>query len=387
MGVNIGNMFYSQSLLPVISEGFSLSEGQVFWVPVFLQMGLLTSLLFVLPAGDVWDRRLLLRGLAFGCSAAALSVVLSPNYYFLLAAFYCLGLCSLASYMLPAFVSGLIPVSERGHALGVLLGGQFSGILLSRFLSGVLADAFGWRSVYLLSSVLMLLIGVLWPRLIPRDRESVDVPYSQLLMSQLGLIRRFAVLRSACASQGFQFAAFVTVWTGLSLHLAGSPWFFGPAQIGAFGLVGLASILSAQFVGTLVDRNAAIWVIIGCTLSTLIGVLGLFFVGSSVVGLVCCLACIDFGVQGSYVANQSRVFSLDQASRSRLGSLLFVSAFSAAVVSGLSQVHLWPRWGWTGLLAFAVLLVLLAFVTQIPWRRPPQCVVESVMNDGSCDVS
>ena len=60
MGVNIGNMFYSQSLLPVISNGFDLPDGQVFWVPVFLQAGLLTSLIFLLPAGDIWDRRLLL---------------------------------------------------------------------------------------------------------------------------------------------------------------------------------------------------------------------------------------------------------------------------------------------------------------------------------------
>ena len=371
MGVNIGNMFYSQSLLPVISEGFGLPGGKVFWVPVCLQMGLLTSLIFVLPAGDIWDRRLLLRWLAFGCSASALAVVLSFNYQLALAAFYCLGLCSLTSYMLPAFLSGLIPPSERGHALGVLLGGQFSGILLSRFFSGVLADSFGWRSIYLVSSLLMLLIAFLWPRLIPRDVESVDVSYGQLLVSQLALIRRFAVLRSACASQGFQFAAFVMVWTGLSLHLAGAPWFFGSTQIGAFGLVGLASILSAQFVGMLVDRYGAFWVIIGCTLSTLMGVLGLFFVGSSTLGLLCCLAGIDFGVQGSYVANQSRVFSLDQASRSRLGSLLFVSAFSASVVSGLLQVRLWPVWGWYGLLTFAVLLVLIAFVSQIPLRRSP----------------
>ena len=271
--------------------------------------------------------------------------------------------------MLPAYLSGLIPQSERGHALGVLLGGQFSGILLSRFFSGVLADWFGWRSIYLVSSLLMLLIAFLWPRLIPRDVESVDVPYKQLLVSQLVLIRRFVVLRCACASQGFQFAAFVTIWTGLSLHLAGSPWFFGPAQIGAFGLVGLASILSAQFVGRLVDRYGAFWVIIGCTLSTLIGVLGLFLVGSSTLGLLLCLACIDFGVQGSYVANQARVFSLDESARSRLGSLLFVSAFSASVVSGLLQVRLWPVWGWSGLLTFAVLLVLIALVTQIPLRR------------------
>ncbi|MDC0310102.1 hypothetical protein OAL02_01845, partial [Synechococcus sp. AH-551-J03] len=89
MGVNIGNMFYSQSLLPVISEGFGLSDGQVFWVPVFLQAGLLTSLFFLLPVGDIWDRRVLLRWLAFGCSISALAVVLSFNYHVVLASFYC----------------------------------------------------------------------------------------------------------------------------------------------------------------------------------------------------------------------------------------------------------------------------------------------------------
>ena len=181
MGVNIGNMFYSQSLLPVISEGFGLPGGKVFWVPVCLQMGLLTSLIFVLPAGDIWDRRLLLRWLAFGCSASALAVVLSFNYQLALAAFYFLGLCSLTSYMLPSYLSGLIPQAERGHAFGVLFAGQFSGILLSRFFSGVFADWFGWKSIYLLSSLLMFLIGFLWPRLIPRDGETVDVSYRKLV--------------------------------------------------------------------------------------------------------------------------------------------------------------------------------------------------------------
>ena len=49
----------------------------------------------------------------------------------------------------------------------------------------------------------MLAIGFLWPRLIPKDGETVDVSYRKLLASQLQLIRRFIVLRCACASQGF----------------------------------------------------------------------------------------------------------------------------------------------------------------------------------------
>ena len=68
MGVSIGNMFYSQSLLPVISSAFDLPSGRVGVVPVMLQAGLLTSLVFLLPAGDLLDRRKMLRLIACGAS-------------------------------------------------------------------------------------------------------------------------------------------------------------------------------------------------------------------------------------------------------------------------------------------------------------------------------
>ncbi len=48
MGVNIGNMFYSQSLLPVISEGFDLPDGQgVLGSGVFANRALNVVIFFV----------------------------------------------------------------------------------------------------------------------------------------------------------------------------------------------------------------------------------------------------------------------------------------------------------------------------------------------------
>ena len=80
MGVSIGNMFYSQSLLPVISTAFGLPSGRVGVVPVMLQAGLLTSLVFLLPAGDCLDRRRILRLIACGASLSAFSIVLSRDF-------------------------------------------------------------------------------------------------------------------------------------------------------------------------------------------------------------------------------------------------------------------------------------------------------------------
>ena len=364
MGVSIGNMFYSQSLLPVISTAFGLPSGRVGVVPVMLQAGLLTSLVFLLPAGDCLDRRRILRLIACGASLSALSIVLSKDFSLLLVAFFCLGFCSLSSYILPAFVSGLVGSHERGFVIGRLLSGQFAGILFSRFFSGLMAHWFGWRSIYLISAVLMGGVALLWPRLIPPDTETVNEPYVRLISRQFSLFRRFDVLRKACASQGFQFAAFIVVWTGLSLRLANPPWSFGPAQIGAFGLVGLASITSSAWVGRMVDRFGASQVITGCSGMTLLGVIGLIVWDTSVVAILVSMCCIDFGVQGSYVANQSRVLSLDLAARSRLGALLFISAFGAAALSGVLLVRLWPIWGWHGVLYLALGLVLLAMLSQ-----------------------
>lgn len=52
---------------------------------------------------------------------------------------------------------------KQGQAVGTLTSGIVSGILLSRFISGAIADIAGWRAVYLTAACLMLVIaGVVW---------------------------------------------------------------------------------------------------------------------------------------------------------------------------------------------------------------------------------
>lgn len=368
MGVSISNIFYSQSLLSLISSTFDLTSGRVGVVPMVLQLGLLTAMVFVLPAGDLFDRRKMLRLIAGGASVSALLIALSSNFSLLLLSFYCLGFFTLSSYILPAFVSGLVPTHERGYVIGRLLSGHFAGMLLSRFFSGLVANLFGWRSIYLISALLMGAVALLWPLLIPPDRDRVDESYGMLIRKQFSLLRRFDALRRSCINQGLQYAAFAIVGTGLALYLASPPRSFSAAQIGAFGLVGLTSIATSAWIGRLVDRFGSKRVIAACSLMTFLGLVGLIVWDSSILAIIISMCCIDFGVNGSYVANQSRVFSLDLAARSRLGSLLFISAGTAASMSDFLLVTLWPAWGWHGVLYLALVLVFLALVSQ--FSRP-----------------
>ncbi len=58
---------------------------------------------------------------------------------------------------------------RAGRAIGLVTSGVVVGILAARFVAGLLADMGGWRSVYFTSAGLMLLMGVLRARMLPRD--------------------------------------------------------------------------------------------------------------------------------------------------------------------------------------------------------------------------
>jgi predicted MFS family arabinose efflux permease len=55
----------------------------------------------------------------------------------------------------------------RGRILGIVTSGVVFGVLLARTVSGVLADILDWRSVYVLSAILMLGLALVLARKLP----------------------------------------------------------------------------------------------------------------------------------------------------------------------------------------------------------------------------
>jgi predicted MFS family arabinose efflux permease len=368
-GLSVANLYYVQSLLPAIAQQLGLSASTVLLAPMVIQIGLALSLLLVLPIGDGLERRKLLVKAALGTAIASAAIAFLPDFRMLLIAWFVLGLFALVPYLLPAYASGLVADDVRGKTLGVILSGQFSGILLSRSFSGVVGEQFGWRSVFVFSALTMAVIAVWMHKRLPFEKKPEPISYFSLQASQLRLLRSYPDLRRACISQSLQFGTFMGVWSALAFHLSESPWRMGPALIGAFGLVGIVSIAAAPSIGRLVDQVGAARIVIFSTLCSLLGVVLLALFSTSLVGIAFGLVFLDLGVQGSYVANQTRVFSLNPAARSRMACLLFFSAYAGAAFSSAMVAYFWSGWGWQGVTAIGIVLVLLALISQYRTKR------------------
>lgn len=364
MGVSVANPFYGQSLLPAVAEAFDLPAGVVLLGPMATQLGLGLGYLLLLPLGDGLERRRLLTLLALGMALACGGVVLAPSFALLLVCWFALGLVALIPALLPTLLAAFTPEAQRGRMLGIVISGQFGGILLSRSCSGLLAQVWGWRSVYALSAMAMLAMAWLLARRLPPLPATDRRPYGQLQRSQWQLWLRLPRLRRACLCQALLFGSFMALWSALALHLAAPPWRFGPALIGSFGLAGLVSILAAPAIGRWVDRIGPDRIVLAGVLTTAGGVALQGLLPLALLALAVGLIAVDLGVQGSFVANQARIYALEPSARSRMSGQLFLTAYLGAAACSAVIARFWGAWGWQGTCGFALLLASLALVIE-----------------------
>ena len=185
---------------------------------------------------------------------ALVACALAPNLWFFALASVLVGGASVAGQVMIPFAADLAPEERRGRVVARIMTGLLLGILLARTVSGLVAQAAGWRAIYWLSAALMV---VLRRRAVAgaarrgrRARTAATPSWSArrcACWSTEPVLRRRA-WHGACA-----FAAFSVLWTTLAFLLSGSPYHYSNAVIGLFGLVGAGGIVAANLAGKLAD--------------------------------------------------------------------------------------------------------------------------------------
>src|SRR6202012_4787205 len=103
------------------------------------------------------NKRLILRTLI--CAIlAAFGTALAPTPILLLLLIFVLGVSCAAIQMTVPLVASMIPPARRGQAIGEVVSGLMFGILLSRPVASLIADAWSWRAFYFLSAVAMTIL-------------------------------------------------------------------------------------------------------------------------------------------------------------------------------------------------------------------------------------
>lgn len=319
--------------------------------------------MFIVPLGDLVNRRLLIIGQML-LSAVALTVAASAQALALfLSAMVMVGLLAVVIQVLVAYTAALATPVERGQAIGKVTSGIVLGILLARFASGALADLAGWRSVYYVSAVLMLLMSALLVKTMPHQTTAqVKTPYLKLIASVFQLFVTERLLRVRGVLALLIFAAFSVLWTSMVLPLSARPYSLSHTQIGLFGLAGVAGALAASNAGRWADQGVGQRVTgIALVLLTL-SWLATALMETSLIFLVIGVVVLDFAVQAVHVTNQSMIFAARPDAQSRLvgAYMFFYSIGSALGAAGATQVY--ALWGWHAVCGLGASISAVAFI-------------------------
>lgn len=369
-GLSVASLYYSQPMLGVLGPDIGASEGAVGGIPMLTQLGYALGIGLLAPLGDRYDRRRIILIKAGLLALALLVAGAAPSVGWLLAASLAIGLtATLAQDVVPAAAT-LAPEAHRGKVVGTVMTGLLGGILLSRVVSGFVAEHFGWRVVFIAAALSIVAVGAAVWRGLPRFRPTTQLGYGALLGSLAKLWQRHPALRRAAWAQGLLSVGFSAFWSTLAVMLHGAPFHLGSAAAGAFGLAGAAGALAAPLAGRLADRSGPAHVTrLGAGLVAVsfasMALLPLLPPAAQLWALGAAALGFDLGIQATLVAHQTIVYGIEPGARSRLNAVLFVGVFvGMAAGAALGSLAL-GAWGWAGVTALATASALAALAVRL----------------------
>jgi predicted MFS family arabinose efflux permease len=361
-GVAVANVYFAQPLVVTMGTDLGIPPGQVGLFVTITQLGYGLGLFFLVPLGDLVDRRRLIR-LQFLLLAVALLITgIAHTAALLLIGLAAIGLLAVVTQSLVAFAASLSRPAEVGRVVGAVTSGIVIGILLARTVSGLLADLAGWRSVYLVSCILSLLIALTLFRTTPQNKANLS--YYALLRSTVSLWSE-PVFRARAVLALLSFAAFSTLWSSIALPLSAPPYELSHTAIGAFGLVGAAGALAAGPAGRLNDRGRGYLTTVAALILLAVSWLPLAFTPRSLWALAIGAILLDLAVQAVHVSNQSTIYGLRPDAGSRLigGYMMFYSIGSG--LGAIASTTLYDAAGWTAVCLLGATFSLAALATAV----------------------
>ncbi|MGE6629466.1 MFS transporter [Bacillus sp. NPDC077027] len=377
-GMAVANIYYAQPLLDSLATEFNITHSSIGIVITITQLCYALGLLLLVPLGDLLNRRRLILCQMLLSVLSLILVGIAPIITVLFTGLAAVGLLAVVTQVLIAFVSTLAAPAERGRIVGLVQSGVVIGILLARTFAGVLTDLAGWRSVYLVSAVMMLIMTGILLRVLPRDEsERESLSYPQLLRSMFTLFMQERILRIRGILALLIFTAFSTLWTSLVLPLSAPPYSLSHTAIGAFGLAGVAGALGAARAGGLADRGlgqltTCIALIILPTSWFLIS-----FTEHSLIALVIGVIFLDLAVQAVHVTNQGMIFTVRPEARSRLTAAYMIFYSIGSAIGSIVSTNIYANYGWSGVCLFGASVSALALLYWIITYRQMEQIREN----------
>ena len=381
-GLAIGNLYWAQPLLVQIMDGFGLPAANGGLLVTATQIGYAMGILFILPLGDFVRRKRMIALVMVLSVLALVSCAISPSFIILSLSLFSMGIVTISGQIILPLAGDLSREDERGHIVGIVSSGITTGILFSRFVSGIIAGFWGWRSVYVIAAALNLVMVLVMIYVLPEiPAKNKFKSYGKLLASVFTTFKNHKSLPNILLHSGLIFGLIFNIfWTSLTFLLSAEPFNYNTFQIGLVSLAGLAAAVFGVEIGKFQDKGLSIPAlgafIVVCLVSMLCG----FAFRDSIVAIVIVAAILSVAVQGVSVLTQTRLFNLSQGERSRLNTVFVVNNFIFGAVGSALASLLWSLGGWSYVMIAASVVSVAAFIVWLFSRSKFKYADESLDN-------
>ncbi len=369
-GLAIGNLYWAQPLLVQIMNTFGLPAANGGLLVTATQIGYAIGILFIVPLGDFVERKRLIAIVMVLSIIALISCAIAPSFTILALSLFSMGIVTISGQVILPLAGDLSREEERGHIVGIVSSGITTGILFSRFASGIIAGLWGWRSVYVIAAILNLAMVLIIIFVLPKiPRKNKLESYKKLLSSVFTTFKRHKTLPMILLHSGLIFGlVFNIFWTSLTFLLSGKPFNYDTFQIGLVSLAGLTAAVFGLGIGKLQDKGLSVPALgIFIKLSLITMVCGFAFY-ESIIAIIIIAAVISVAVQGISVLSQARLFNLSNEERSRLNTVFVVNNFIFGAVGSALASLLWSLGGWQYVMIGASLISLIALIVWLASR-------------------
>lgn len=363
-GMSVANVYYAQPLLDAFAADFTIARAAVGGIVTATQIGCALALLFVVPLGDLVNRRKLMFAQLAALVLALALVAGTASMTALLAGMIAIGLLGTAMTQgLIAYAAHMAHDSERGHVVGTVQGGVVTGLLLARVLSGLVADLAGWRAVYLVSAVIMIVLATaLWRTLPTTPATQTRMRYPALLGSMGSLLLQHRALQVRGMLGFFLFAALSIFWSAIVLPLHAAPYNYSHTTIGALGLIGAAGAIAATRAGRRADQGYAEQTTGLALLVLLVSWVALWYMPHTLMLLFIGIVLLDMGAQAIHVTNQSVIFNSATQAHSRLISCYMLFYAAGSGLGAIASTAAYDTAGWNGVCILGGTVSVIALV-------------------------
>jgi len=270
-----------------------------------------------------------------------------------------------------AYIGDEWPPSEVTGIAGIYTAGASLGGFSGRFVTGLLADLFGWRAAFLALAALTLAGAAGIALMLPRERKFVpSVGFASSMVQMMRHLQNPQLIATYAVGFGVLFS-FIATFTYVSFHLAAPPYNFSATLLGAIFITYLAGVAAAPTAGRAVGRfgrRPFILVVIGLWICGI----ALTLAPSVIVIMVGLAICAGCGLLCQTVSTGYVTTTATEGRSSAVG--LYVTSFYVggsvgAFVPGLAYEHA----GWPACVALvAAMLVAMGLIVMLAWTTPRQ---------------